>query len=904
MDKSLFEKAKIFGMAHFREWLPQGHDVGNEFKCINPTRDDHREGSFSVNTVTGLFSDFATGDKGDVIALYAYLFSGELQSAASKYNNPQAGLQVEACKAILLKYDSSYFPTKDDDFTPPKEKVNPKNKWAGYSYCNYAIKELPDFHPEYYQKTFGEYKEKWDFYYKNRLVFMVCRFVKPSPKGKDKKNDIPFTVWKKSDSEAKWRAKNIQDELFPLWNINSVLEDKENLPVIITEGQKAASRGTDPRFLYVGFYGGCNSINKTDWSTLAGRKCYYWADADTAGRMAIKKIREIAKENDINLQLIDVPTNVKMGYDLADYVEEGKDIKELVDKSTDKDDNGNFLDDDSTYPFKILGVRGNEIYFYVKESYTITHCKNSQINKGFLLTIAPLTFWGDMFTGENNKTDWDVAINFVIQKANLLPVFDLNKERGVGTWREGEEVVINTGEYLLIDGKKEKLSSRLSPYVYIKGNFIPYTYKEPLTIKETVVVRDWLKSISWTNRVSPYVILGWVTLAPFGGLLRWRSNIWCCGPSGSGKSTIIEKFIHPMVLNEFGIRGDGPSSIAGVRQSLTNTSKPFVGDEMESDNPKSAENINNILQLFRSSSSGQNGAAILQGTADGESKRLVIQSMAMFASIGASIKHGADANRFTICELKRSDDDNEKRQREFMEIEKVARNFTNEFARRYHARTYIMIKKVLAGVDVFRAETANIMGSMRDGDQLGTLLGGAYMAVHDEVPTNEEAKKWLEDLDVKNECKNENLTDEEALLSAILSANIEVTLGTYRERLNISEIIEEYIKQKFDNILPEAGDERPALTVRSMNRALGRVGVRVNNDGQGNIFLLVATNYAPMQKILMATPWQLIYSDMLKRIKGAAMGANSTTFAGKSSRYISIPYRKIGPQIEEEEIYV
>mgnify|MGYP001765830808 CR=1 FL=1 len=54
--------------------LPDGRREGNEWTARNPTRADHRPGSFRVNLRTGRWADFATGDKGgDLVALVAYL---------------------------------------------------------------------------------------------------------------------------------------------------------------------------------------------------------------------------------------------------------------------------------------------------------------------------------------------------------------------------------------------------------------------------------------------------------------------------------------------------------------------------------------------------------------------------------------------------------------------------------------------------------------------------------------------------------------------------------------------------------------------------------------------------------------------------------------------------------------
>ena len=55
-------------------WLPDGRIIGAEYVARNPTRDDRKPGSFSINMRTGKWADFATGDKGgDVVSLAAYL---------------------------------------------------------------------------------------------------------------------------------------------------------------------------------------------------------------------------------------------------------------------------------------------------------------------------------------------------------------------------------------------------------------------------------------------------------------------------------------------------------------------------------------------------------------------------------------------------------------------------------------------------------------------------------------------------------------------------------------------------------------------------------------------------------------------------------------------------------------
>jgi hypothetical protein len=57
--------------------LPSGKIDGQEYVALNPTRGDHRPGSFKIRlsgSRAGAWSDFATGDRGgDPVSLVAYL---------------------------------------------------------------------------------------------------------------------------------------------------------------------------------------------------------------------------------------------------------------------------------------------------------------------------------------------------------------------------------------------------------------------------------------------------------------------------------------------------------------------------------------------------------------------------------------------------------------------------------------------------------------------------------------------------------------------------------------------------------------------------------------------------------------------------------------------------------------
>jgi putative DNA primase/helicase len=66
-------------------WLPHGKLVGNEWTATNPTRSDSKPGSFKINTGSGVWADFATGETGgDMIDLHQHLFGGDALSSAKE----------------------------------------------------------------------------------------------------------------------------------------------------------------------------------------------------------------------------------------------------------------------------------------------------------------------------------------------------------------------------------------------------------------------------------------------------------------------------------------------------------------------------------------------------------------------------------------------------------------------------------------------------------------------------------------------------------------------------------------------------------------------------------------------------------------------------------------------------
>jgi hypothetical protein len=68
-----------------RRLLPGGRRESHEYLARNPRRDDRSTGSFKINVKTGVWCDFASGDKGgDPVSLVAFIENCRQGKAARK----------------------------------------------------------------------------------------------------------------------------------------------------------------------------------------------------------------------------------------------------------------------------------------------------------------------------------------------------------------------------------------------------------------------------------------------------------------------------------------------------------------------------------------------------------------------------------------------------------------------------------------------------------------------------------------------------------------------------------------------------------------------------------------------------------------------------------------------------
>ena len=264
------------------EWLPDGQRVGPEYKALNPTRADGKIGSFSVNTTTGAWGDFATDDKGgDLVSLFAYLFH--------QGDNGRAAVELaERFGVTLPELESGKQKRKAGDQKQPKPE-QPRTWWKPVWPVPTDAGEPPKANPNrgIPVRRFA-YRDPWGL-----LIGYVCRFV-ASAGGKD---DIPLVFAQHEKSgRREWRWMAFAEEKRPLYGLDRAAA-KPEATLLFLEGEKCADAAdqTLPELACLSWPGGCNGVPKADFSTLADRavkKAILWPDCDAKREKLTKAEKE------------------------------------------------------------------------------------------------------------------------------------------------------------------------------------------------------------------------------------------------------------------------------------------------------------------------------------------------------------------------------------------------------------------------------------------------------------------------------------------------------------------------------------------------------------------------------------------------------------------------------------
>ncbi len=265
--------------------VPGGSRSGAEYRASSIRGGPGK--SFSINMNTGMWADFATGEKGgDIISLAAAVWSVNQADAAKRLSEDYLGLTEKP----KHKYPDSVAIQNKPTIIKPPPNAEP---------------------PGFRHSKFGDPTQTW--VYRDRdgsTLFHIARYENAG-----KKEFMPFTF----QSNGRW-ANKAWPTPRPLYNLDKIAANP-NKPILICEGEKAADAAETLTTAYITttWPNGASSLSKVDFSPIYNRNVLLWPDGDEVGEKCMGQLAVMLVNHCEVVKYIETDHN--SGWDAADAAE-------------------------------------------------------------------------------------------------------------------------------------------------------------------------------------------------------------------------------------------------------------------------------------------------------------------------------------------------------------------------------------------------------------------------------------------------------------------------------------------------------------------------------------------------------------------------------------------------------
>ena len=882
--------------------------VGN---CIFHS-DNHA--SLKVNPVKQKFKCFACGAGGDIVDFF------ELQG----YTKPEAMKLIQNNSIVSI--------------ASHEQKVQ-EPIW---------INAIPDQNnlPDPLKLTFKDYgnpSNAWAYHNANgNVVSYVCRFDLPD----GKKDVIPYS-YKSNGKTARWQWRGLDTPRL-LYNLHELIS-RPAAVVLIVEGEKTADAAKllFPKYVITTWIGGADGVKNADWTPLHGRKIFLWADNDVPGIHAMfggwsynektekyRRVKGISELFKASFKQIKNSPEFPKKWDVADAVWTPNEALEYLqanksDVPTVSEHAPNEIPEPAIIEvvkpvfeaqieiiplvfkpitpeveevenvpknpyFKCLGHENNGGTIYVFFNYrtnSVLRYTSSSFSGSTILQLAPLNYWeGNYGKDGRSGVKYDIAriTDNLISICSKLGIFDNNMIRGRGAWIDKKVPVIHCGSHLIVNGVAKRFSDYKSNFIYEAGKELGFNLTTPLKKHEAYKLVQLLSRLNWSRPLEAKLLAGWIVIAPLCGALNWRPHLWLTGASGSGKSEIIKMFVKNFMREMF-VDAQSETTEAGIRQFLKADALPVVFDEAESEDKKSTERMQAVLNIMRASSTSD-GGKIIKGSSGGVAAEFNIRSCFAFSSIASAIHQRSDQSRITVLEILPDLSDN-KKERWTETLKMYYETVTDEYIEAFQSRSVWLLPTILRNAKVFSNAASIVLNNQRTGDQLGIILAAYYSLTSESEISLESATKWMIEQDLSEEKLANESRDEIKLINHLMSCDTEVETPYGKVKRTIGELV---IIGRGDFISDE---ESSRISADLSNATLKRLGMKTSG-----VYLIISDNSEKIRKFLENTSYSRNYHTILRRVESSEKMNNTTFGSFIKSNAVKIDTRLIFGEIENSEI--
>ncbi|MGK7870778.1 hypothetical protein [Falsiroseomonas sp. E2-1-a20] len=536
---------------------------------------------------------------------------------------------------------------------------------------------------------------------------------------------------------------------------------------------------------------------------------------------------------------------------------------------------------ESEWPFYCLGYDRDRFFLYTKEGRQVIAMSAKDLSShGMLLKLANINWFEENFPTRGEGFGARQVANEVIRACYQNGVYDPDRIRGRGVWIDRGRSVLHMGDHLLVDGVPTSLTAIESRFIYEQARSMRVDLGEPLTDEEGKRFLALCRAVAWDDPTRDgSFFAGFIASAIISGALPWRPHIWLLSEFGGGKTWVQDNILTP-ALGGIALVLQGKTTEAGVRGELGNDARPVFFEEGETQNEMDRARMQQVIDLARQASS-ENAPPIVKGTKEGGSRRYVIRSSFMFASINAGLTQAADESRFAVLTLCGGNPD------QFAALKLAHQEaMVPNLAGRLLARLLVMIPTIRANCDAMAEAIARTGAGRRVGDTIGTLIACQMALVDQRKLTPEEAAKIVAGRAWVREAAAEAVTApeyERALAHLMQGEGMRRTVGSRQESVSIAQLIS--ATDGFDeDIKPNEADIH-----------LRRMWMRVVDHREHGRCLMISTRSDAVAQRFRNTPWGAGWLSTLARIPGAHRNVTARLEDG-TQKCLAIPIASIAQE--------
>ena len=541
-----------------------------------------------------------------------------------------------------------------------------------------------------------------------------------------------------------------------------------------------------------------------------------------------------------------------------------------------------------------LGYDRGVFYYFSRATRQVWALSASGHTKQMLIGMASVPHYWERNTAwckpKNAGIDWDKVTDFLMRSCRDRGIYDPDLIRGRGAWLDNGRPILHMGDHLIVGDDRSPLRLAGSRHIYEAARpFSQIGQVAPLSTREAHKLVEICKSLRWERGISGLLLAGFIVIAPICGGLNWRPSIWITGAKGSGKSWAEEHILSP-AIGRIALRVLSNTTEPAIRRTLGSDARPVLFDEAEQEDAASVARMQAVLGLVRQSASEGGGEILKASSGDGVA-RFRVRSCFGFSSINVGIMHGADESRITVLGFRPPEmltaEDRIASDQQFAKLSKtVAETITPEFSAALLARSVRLLPIIRKNAETFARAVSIHLGTRRLGDQLGTLLAGAYALHKDRPVTDDEAVAFLKRESWEAEVEQAEERDEHKLLTHLT-----------QHRIGISPQNGGRLEVTIGRLILAASGRDKDLHQETADRELRQVGIRYEpRTSRRDEGVFVSATHPTIRRVLANTPWSSSWHRALERLPQAVRNKTVVRFAfGHQSRATWIPWTTIEP---------